>query len=53
VLTIASGAWATYSVIDAGHTGAKATWQNEGKGRPDGADSRPADQQRGGDDDNG
>ena len=34
VLTVASGAWATYSVIDAGHTGAKATWQNEGRGGP-------------------
>jgi len=51
VLTIASGAWATYSVIDAGHTGAKATWQNEGTRGPDGNGSVPADQQRDGDDD--
>lgn len=52
VLTVASGAWATYSVIDAGHTGAKATWENESKGdrAPDG-DIAPPDQQRDGDDD--
>ncbi|MEI7992128.1 MAG: DUF2231 domain-containing protein [Actinomycetota bacterium] len=29
VLTVASGAWATYSVMDAGHTGAKSTWQQK------------------------
>lgn len=52
VLTVASGAWATYSVMDAGHTGAKSTWENEGKGdrAPDG-DIAPPDQQRGDDDD--
>ena len=51
VLTVASGAWATYSVMDAGHTGAKATWQNEGKGDrgPEG-DRAPGDQQRDDDD---
>ena len=51
VLTIGSGAWATYSVIDAGHTGAKSAWQEDGKSGPDGADSVPADQRRDGDDD--
>jgi len=29
VISVASGAWATYSVIDAGHSGAKVTWEEK------------------------
>jgi uncharacterized membrane protein len=52
VLSVASGALATYSVIDAGHTGAKVTWQNDGRGGPTaGGGIAPQDQQRGDDGD--